>query len=226
VIAARVLLALICVAGPAYAQVVDDLPVRRVEVTVSGGWFGGAQLGDQDANIRANASPPQPLRLFSTDTRMAGTPSLEAGVGWSFNRRWGVEGGVVISRPDLRSSITADAESAPDITVAERIDQYVIGARLIIMLNEIRLGQRTIPFASAGAGYLRQLHEGGGVIDEGYVYDLGGGLKHWLLARNSGFVRAAGFRIDARLYLLTDGIAFDDVPRPQGAISGAAFFAF
>ena len=225
-IATRLLLASICVAGPAYAQAVDDIPVRRVEVTVSGGWFGGAQLGAADADLRANASPPRPLTLFSTDTRMAGTPSLEAGVGWAFSRRWGVEGGVVISRPDLRSSITADSEGAPAITVVERVDQYVIGGRLIVMLNEIGLGARTIPFASAGAAYLRQLHEGGTLIEEGQVYEFGGGLKHWLLARNGGVLRGAGIRIDARLYLLTDGITFDDGPRPQGAISGAAFLTF
>ena len=94
------------------------------------------------------------------------------------------------------------------------------------MLDGIRLGQRTIPFATAGAGYLRQLHEGDTVIEEGQVYEVGGGLKHWLLARNRGVVKAAGIRVDARLYLLTAGITFDDGPRPHGAVSGAVFVAF
>ncbi len=222
-IGARVLLALVCVAGPASAQSADNRPVRRVEVTFGGGWFGGAHLGEADANLRANTSPPQPLRLFTTDTRIAGAPALEATVGFAFNRRWGVEGGVARSRPELRSSISADREGAPALTVFEQVDQYLFEGRLVIMLDEIRLGQRTIPFATAGAGYLRQLHEGHTVIEEGLAYQVGGGLKHWLLARDRGVIKAAGARIDARLYLLTGGITFDDGPRPQGAVSGAVF---
>lgn len=213
-------------AGAAYAQGAENRPVRRIEAVVSGGWFGGAHLGDVDADLRANTSPPQPLRLFSTDTRLAGTPALDAAVGFAFNRRWGIEGSVAISRPELRSSITADAEGAQALTVVERIDQYLIEGRLVIMLDELRLGQRTIPFATAGAGYLRQRHEGHILIEEGYVYQAGGGLKHWLLLRDRGVIRAAGVRVDARLYLLTSGIAFDDGPQPHGAVSGAAFLTF
>ena len=166
------------------------------------------------------------MRVFSTTTRMAGAPTLQADVAFSFNRRWAVEGSVLKSRPELRASISGDAEGAPALTVVERIDQYVIDARVVIMLDEVRLGQRTIPFATAGAGYLRQLHEGHTVIDEGRIYHVGGGLKHWLLARDRGLLKAAGVRLDARLYVLTSGITFDDNPRPQGAISGSAFVTF
>jgi len=222
--AAWTVLALTCLT-PAYAQT-DSRPVRRPEVSIGGGWFGGAVLGAADANLRANASPPQPLRLFSTETRMAATPALQADVGFSFNRRWGLEASVMKSRPDLRSSIRADAEGAPPLTVVERVDQYVFEGRVVIMLEELRLGQRTVPFATAGAGYVRQLHEGRTVIDNGRGYHVGGGLKHWLFARDRGVLKAAGARIDARLYVLTAGITFDDDPRPQGAISGAAFVTF
>ena len=222
-IAVRVVLVLVYAAGSAFAQSADERPVRRPEISIGGGWFGGAALGAADANLRANASPPQSMRVFSTTTRMAGAPTLQADVAFSFNRRWAVEGSVLRSGPDLRSSISGDAEGAPALTVVERIDQYVIDARVVIMLDEVRLGQRTIPFATAGAGYLRQLHEGHTVIDEGRIYHVGGGLKHWLLARDRGLLKAAGVRLDARLYVLTSGITFDDNPRPQGAISGSAF---
>ena len=221
-----VLLALLCAAGSASAQGADQRPVRRPEITVGGGWVGGVVLGAADANLRANTSPPQPSRLFSANTRMAGAPTLEANVAFSFNRRWGVEGGVTKSGPDLRSSISADAEGAPATTAVERIDQYVFEGRVVVMLDELRLGQRTVPFATAGAGYLRQLHEGHTVIEEGRAFHVGGGLKYWLLARDRGLFKAAGVRFDARLYVLTSGIAFDDDPRPQGAISGSAFVAF
>jgi hypothetical protein len=222
----RVLLILFWAAASASAQDADQRPVRRPEVSIGGGWFGGAVLDAADANLRANASPPQPLRLFSANTRMAGAPALAVDVAFSFDRRWGIEASVTTSGPELRSSISADSEGAPTLAVVERVDQYVIEGRVVIMLDEVRLGQRTIPFATAGAGYLRQLHEGHTVIDEGRVYHVGGGVKHWLLARDRGLFKALGVRLDARLYLLTSGIAFEDNPRPQGAISGSAFVTF
>jgi hypothetical protein len=224
IVAASAVLVL-AASAPAYAQATEP-PVRRLEVSIGGGWSGGAGLGSSDANLRANMSPAEPLRLFSTDTRMRGTATLQAEAGFAFNRRWGVEGGMVMSRPELQTSISEDAEGAPPITVGEGIDQYQFEGRLIVLLNEIRLGPRTIPFAVAGAGYLRQLHEGRTLVEEGHVYHAGGGLKHWFLARESGLVRAAGVRIDARLYLRVAGIAFEDGPKPHGAVSGSAFVTF
>ncbi len=224
VVAACIVL-VIAAATPGSAQT-RERPVRRLEITVGGGWLGGAGLGSSDATLRANASPAEPLRLFSTDTRMRGAATLQGDVGFAFTGRWGVEGGVVISRPRLQTSISEDAEGAPPLTVAEGIDQYLIEARVVVLLDEIRLGPRTVPFAAAGAGYLRQLHEGRTVVEEGHVYHVGGGLKHWFFARDASFIRAAGVRVDARLYLLVAGIAFEEGPRPQGAVSGSAFVTF
>jgi hypothetical protein len=222
----RVLLLVCCAAAPASAQDADQRPVRRPDVSIGGGWLGGGVLGAADANLRANASPPQPLRLFSANTRIAGAPVLEADVTFSFSRRWAIEGSVTKSGPELRSSISADSEGTPGVTAVERVDQYVFEGRVVIMFDEWRLGRRTVPFAAAGAGYLRQLHEGHTLIEEGAAYHVGGGLKHWLLARESGLLKAIGVRLDARLYVLTSGVAFDDDPRPQGAISGSAFVTF
>jgi hypothetical protein len=94
------------------------------------------------------------------------------------------------------------------------------------MIRELAPGGRTLPYVSGGAGYLRQLHEGRTVVEEGHVVHAGGGVKHWLVARDRGFVNGAGLRVDARLYLMSGGIAFEDRPRPHGAISGSVFVAF
>jgi hypothetical protein len=217
------LVSALLVAVPAAAQ---ERPVRRLEISGGGGWFGGAHVGEAEANLRGNSAPPQPLRLFSTDTRLDGATALEVIAAFAFSRRWGVEGGLVKSAPDLRTSISADAEDAPPLDVVERVDQYIVEGRLVVMLDEIRLGERTIPFASVGAGYLRQLHEAHTVVEEGHVVDVGGGLKHWLFARNRGFIRGAALRVDARLVLLYGGISVDAGPRPHGAISAAAAVAF
>jgi hypothetical protein len=224
-VAARAALGLLLSAASAPAQTLE-IPVRRVEVTIGGVWLGTETLGSRDAELRQNTTPPQPRPLFSTTTELTGGPAFQVGAGYAFSRRWLVEGGAAISRPEVRTSIRADAEGAPAVAVAERVDQYVVEGRLVVVLHELRLGARTMPFVAAGLGYVRQLHEGLTLVEEGHVYHVGGGVRHWLLARRSGLLRGAGVRADARLSIFVAGISFDDDPRPRGAISGAAFFTF
>jgi hypothetical protein len=218
--------AVLVVAVPAAAQTSDPLPIGRFEVDAGGGWLGGARLGSGDANLRAPAPAPATFRLFSVDSRFAAAPTVHLKAGFAFSRRLGVEAGVTLSHPELRASVTNDAEAAPAITIAERIDQYSVDASVIVMIGELALGRRTLPFAAAGAGYLRQLHEGRTVVEEGQVFHAGGGIKHWLMARDQGFISGAGLRVDVRLYLMSGGIAFEDHPRPHGAVSGSVFLTF
>jgi hypothetical protein len=218
--------AVLVVALPAAAQTSDPPPIGRFEFDAGGGWLGGAHLSSRDANLRAPAAAPATFRLFSVDSRLAAAPTIHVKGGVAFNRRLGVEAGVTLSHPELRASVANDAEAAPPITIAERIDQYCVDASVIVMIGELALGRRTLPFAAAGAGYLRQLHEGRTVVEEGHVFHAGGGIKHWLLARDAGFISGAGLRVDARLYLMSGGIAFKDYPRPHGAVSGSVFLTF
>ena len=213
-------------AAPALAQTPEVTRIGRVEVDAGGGWLGGAQLGSVDANLRAATPTPTSFRLFSADSRFAAAPTVHVKAGYSLSRRFVVEGGLTLSHPELRASVSNDAEAAPPITIAERIDQYGVDAGLVVMIRELAIGGRTLPFVTGGAGYLRQLHEGQTVVEEGHFFHAGGGVKHWLLAREQGLVNGAGVRVDARLYLMSGGIAFEDRPRPHGAISGSVFLAF
>lgn len=214
------------VPAAAHAQTADDRPVRRVEVDVGGGLLGGAALGAADANLLANSATRQPFRVFVAESRFGIARPLHARAGFAFNRRFAVEGGLVLSHPEMRTSVSGDVESAPSLAVVQRVDQYFFEASVVVMLDQWRVGSRTVPFAVAGGGYLRQLHEGLTVIEQGHVYHAGGGVKHWLFARDRGRLRAAGLRADARLYLLANGISFDAGPRPHTAISGGVFVAF
>ena len=133
---------------------------------------------------------------------------------------------MVIGHPEVRTSLSSDAESAPALTVVERIDQYFFEASVIVMFEEWRVGADTVPFAVAGGGYLRQLHEGLTVIEQGHLYHAGGGVKHWFVARSAGAIRTAGLRADGRIYFLARGLSFDAGPRPHAAISGSVFVGF
>jgi hypothetical protein len=213
------------VAVPATAQTPGP-PAGRFEVDVGAGWLGGAPLGSSDANLRTAAPAPATFRLFSVESRVDAAPTFHVKAGVAFSRRFGVEGGMTLSHPELRASVTNDAEAAPPITIAERIDQYSFDAGVIVLIHELALGSRTLPFATGGAGYLRQLHEGRMVVEQGYVFHAGGGIKHWLMARDQGFISGAGLRVDVRLSLMSGGIAHEDRRRPHGAVSGGVFVAF
>jgi hypothetical protein len=213
-------------AAPAAAQTAAPTRPARVEIDAGGGWLGGAHAGSIDANLRAASATPTPFRVFSVDSRFAAAPTVHVKAGYALSRRFMVEGGLTLSHPELRASISNDVEAAPPITIAERIDQYGIDASLVFMIRELAISARTLPFVSGGAGYLRQLHEGQTVVEQGHLFHAGGGLKHWLLARERGFLNGAGVRVDARLYVMSGGIAFEDRPRPRGAVSGSVFLAF
>lgn len=105
----------------------------------------------------------------------------------------------------MRTSITADAESAAPLTSVERVDQYVFDASLVMTCSALGAGGRLVPFILAGRGYLRQLHEGRTLIEHGQVYHAGGGVEYALFTRTTGFLRSTGVRGDARLQVLRGG---------------------
>jgi len=217
---AMVLGALACGAGQARAQ---EPP--RLEIGAGGGLFGGASLGSRDANLRANSTTGEVYRLFSTDTQLTPAPQFDVRVDVRVARRLFIEGHLGYSRPDLESSVTADAEGAAAVTVVEGIDQYVIDAGILFMVDELRVGRMT-PFIVGGAGYLRQLHETQTVVEQGHVFHAGGGIKYPLLMRARGRIRAAGLRADARVYFLSGGIELDEDPRTHTSFSGGFFIGF
>jgi hypothetical protein len=219
---------LLCaLAAPLQAAAQTRARVPRFEITGAGGVATGTSLGTQNANLRANTndSAAQPFSLFTTKSRLTGSLLADVRVGFIASRRVSVEGRFGYSRPTLETSVTADTEGAAPITVVERVDQYVIDAGVVVRLDEMRVG-RLVPYVAAGAGYLRQLHEGLVSVEQGHVYHLGGGLSRELLSRNRGVVRAAGLRADARVYFLSGGISLDDLLTTQGTFTAGVYFRF
>ena len=199
--------------------------LHRFEIAGGGGLQTGANLGAQNADLRANSTTPQPFTLFATQSRVSPTWLADARVGFLVSPRLTVEGRLGYSRPSLETAVSADTEGAPSITIVERVDQYVIDAGIVIRLDEMRIG-RLMPYAAAGAGYLRQLHEGLTAIEEGHVYHFGGGLTRDILTRNRGAIRAAGLRVDARVYFLSGGISLGNGVVTQGTMTAGLFFRF
>jgi hypothetical protein len=211
-------------AASVFAQA-GPVPQReRFEVSIGGLWIGGAGLGSTNAEIRANNLTPTPFRLFATETSEAAAPGLNARFAYWLSRSLAVEGGLVRVRPELRTRIDSDAESAAPLTAVERLDQYFIDAGVVWLLRRFTFGA-TVPFVSGGGGYLRQLHEGQTLVETGQLYQVGGGVRHQLFA-DAGWFRSIGARIDGRIYVLVDGVQLEDRPRTHGAFSGSLYLTF
>jgi len=205
------------------ARAQTDPPLHHLQLGAGVGYFGGAALGDADANLRMSTADS--FRLFSTSTRQSGTIGLDLHAAFDLTRRFGVEAHTLFARPDLHTSVTNDAENAPAVDAVERLDQYLIDGGVVVRLHELRM-EEWVPFATAGAGYLRQLHEGLTLSEHGHLFYFGGGVRRVLILRPKGFVRGLGARGDARLDILSDGITVEDKTRNHFSVRGSLFVVF
>lgn len=220
--ASLTLAVLLMASSAAQAQV--DPPLHRVQLAAGLGFFGGASLGDADANLRSSAGS-EPYRVFASSSRLGSTPVLDLRAAVDLTRRFGLEAHAMYGHPELQTDISGDVEGAPAITAVERLDHYLIDGGIMVKLNEFRL-KGWLPFAVGGAGYLRQLHEGLTLTEEGHLFYLGGGARRTFVARPSGFVRGLGARGDVRLNVLSGGITVDDTSRSHLSVSGSLFVVF
>jgi hypothetical protein len=205
---------------PAAAQARSE-PVGRIQVGVGAGWLGGAALGEQPADLRAASGGP--YRLFESESDLGATASFEVRVGFGLTRRFGIEGRVARSAPELHTMVSSDAEASGSFTSSESIDQYVFDGGVVVRLDELE-AMGLMPFASAGAGYVRQLHEGGSLVEEGQHFYVGGGFTRMLFSRSQGFIHAVSARIDLRLDVFS--LDLDDDNRSQGSLAGSIVFTF
>ena len=124
---------------------------------------------------------------------------------------------------DLHTVVSSDAESSGSFTISESIDQYIVEGGLVIRLDELQT-MGVLPFASAGAGYVRLLHEGDGLVEDGQIFYFGGGFTRPLFSRPQGFVRAASVRADLRLNVFS--LELDEDSRLQGSVAASIVFTF
>jgi hypothetical protein len=212
---------LLAASASASAQATASPPVRRLEVSVGAGFLTGAALGEQPANERAATGTP--YRLFDTDTDLSSSIFFGLRLGFALTPRLSVEGAASLGQPELRTSISGDAEGAEPLTAVEQIDQYTFEGGIAYRFGGLRSG--LVPFVSAGAGYQRQRHEGDTLIEGGGLVYAGAGVTHWLSVRRQGTLKATGVRGDARLYFLSGGITPEDT-RTQAAFAGSFVMVF
>jgi hypothetical protein len=188
--------------------VVDPGRPGSFEVAVGPMFSASSSLGDHDATLTSNGGS-SPFNWFSASSSLDSSLGAEAHIVYNVTRRLALEGGVRFSRPVVRFSITGDSEQAPGFTSAgEHLSQYVIDGSLLFYLPS-KPGTRGRVFLSAGAGYLRQLHEDTVAVETGRTYHVGAGVKYFFGRGRSGFLKGIGLRGGARLTLGDGGFSLD-----------------
>jgi hypothetical protein len=194
------------------------LRAHAVELDVGAAWLGGVDFGTLDATLTANQSAHAPYTLFKTASSLGATGGVEGRLGFLLTQVVGVEGAFGYARPTLETSVTADVEGAPGTTARERLSQFSVTVSGVAHLWPL-LVKGAVPFVLAGAGYLRELHEGNVLPESGHTLHVGGGLKLPLVVRR-GFVRALGVRLEGRAVFRSGGADLD-ASKPT-RVAGAA----
>ena len=196
--------------SPAHAQV----PAEH-RVTVSGGvvWSGGYGIGDAAATLRTNApgAEPPPFAWFNTQSSIEPAVGAAGRLEVALTRSLSIDAGASYSTPTLGTTVSGDTEAATVALEGEALQQYVVDVGATWQLP-VTLGPRIRPFASGGAGYLRQLHEARTSVETGQVYSAGGGVRVWLRGLSAG-QRAMGLRADVRATWRRKGIDFENATR-------------
>jgi hypothetical protein len=211
--------AVCAIAAPARAQ--DAVP-GRFEIAAGVTWTGSMSLGTPAATETA---PSGRFTLFSTSTQVSSAAGVEARVGVRLTPRFVVEASSSYSRPVLRAAISGDAENAAPVTATDTLREITVdGALAVDLLREERI-HRASPFIVAGAGYLRQLHEGDTLAVNGQRYFAGGGVRFLLMSRPRK-LKGLGVRADARALLQRKGAAFDGRLHASPTVAASIFARF
>jgi Outer membrane protein beta-barrel domain len=191
----------------------------RWEVSAGGAFVGGFEFDARNAELTSNAGGT--FELFATDGKLEPAFGVGARVGFFFTPSFGVEGGLRFAKPVFAVDVTADAEEAADLTVEEKLSQYLVDAAAVWQFGNGRGAGRTVPFVYGGVGYLRELHEEDTFVEEGLEIRAGGGVKWWL-----GAAGRFGIRADVGISIRDGGVDYEDKRRLVPEAAAAAIWVF
>jgi hypothetical protein len=212
-------------AGAAQVYIGSDAP-RRGSVEISGGVvaFAGFDMGTRNAEETRNiGTGTGRFALFAAESRVAAAPGAQLRVGVYLSHALSLETGLQYGRPALSTTLSSDAEQAPDLTASETVSRYLVDGSLVFHLNRAAFaGGRGVPFSAGGGGYLRELHERNEFMETGGEYHAGAGVKVWFGPGTPRF----GLRADVGASVRSGGTDFRSGRRavPTGSLSLAYLF--
>jgi hypothetical protein len=210
-------------ATTAFAQAADP-PKARFEVGIGSIWVGRQPLGTKTATETTGAGST--LSLFNSSSELASAAGVAGRVGVRVTRSFAAEAEASYSKPQLRIAISGDFEGATAVSATETIQQVTIGGGVLWYLPNRGWTRRFAPFAMAGGGYLRQLHDQATLVETGRFYQVGGGATYVLVASRRVHMKGIGARVDARALIRSKGVAFDGGGHTSPAFGVSAFVRF
>jgi hypothetical protein len=189
--------------------------------SVSGGvrWTGGSSIGARDADETTAGGGS--FTLFASDTQLGGTTAAETTLEVRLSRVLHGEMFVSYGRLNLRTQLSSDAEGIPDTEASESITELTLGGSARVDLAAWALPRGTVPFFTAGGGYLRHLHEGRMFVETGTIFHAGGGVIMPLGSAAAADARAS-LRFDVKAMIRNGGAIPDDAPHVSPSV-GASF---
>jgi outer membrane protein with beta-barrel domain len=218
-VAGALAIASLLAARSARAQTAAD--GGRLEVAIGAARIGSLDFGSTTATETTATLSQTPI--FTSATTLGAASVVEARVGWRWTRAFTVEAEASFGRPVLRIDVANDIELAPSTTASEKMEQFTIGGAV---LWHLPVGGRAVPFAAAGGGYLRTLHENATLVQTGHYYQFGGGVDVLLASRPQAKLSVLGVRAEARAIVRVKGAAFDDNARTAPAAGASLFLRF
>jgi hypothetical protein len=190
------------------------------EISAGGMWSAGHDLADRNATLTPNpGTGSSSFDLFQSDPTLKPVIGAQVLVGYYITRAFAIEGGMQYSRPTLSVRLSDDFEDAPSLTADTAITQYLFMGSLVYHFGN---SPKVVPFVAAGAGHLRDVHNGNELIETGVEYHGNVGVKWWT---GSGRGRI-GLRAEGGVSMRTGGFNFDEDHRvvPTVAVSLAYLF--
>ena len=208
------------------AQSARDVEAGTFELSAGALWMGSASFGSRDATL-TSASGGR-FSLFSTATELAAASGVEGRLGVRVTRVVQAEASASYTVPQLQTTVSADTEGGTSVIASEPIRQISLEGSVLVHPARQRIGSRGIPFISAGAGYVRQLHDGQILIQTGQMYHVGGGAKFPLGSRDGRgkLLKQLGVRVDARAVVRTGGVTLDGRSHVVPALAASLFTRF
>lgn len=186
------------------------------------GFVGPVSFGSADASITRPGGTP--LVLFETENRLAPGLALELHLGRQLTSRLMVEGTGIWHRADFETRVSADIEGAESATLAQSGSRFGVEGALLWTVFE--RGDLSV-FARGGAGWMRELAGGGGLVEDGAIGAIGGGMKYWLVQRPAARIVRIGFRVEGRADLRSAAITLGERKlRIAPLITGGVVFRF
>jgi hypothetical protein len=213
------LAAMLLTAVPAGAQTAQP----RLDLGVGVHWLGAIPFAAVAATETALANAQ--YTLFKSESTLQGASGIEGRLGVRLTSLLRLEGSFFYARPSLQTRIRSDVENIPDVTLSERISQYIVEAGVSAQLARWTVGRLT-PFGSAGGGYLRQLHDGRGLVETGRTYYIGAGVRYPLTLPGRGLAKSSGIRADVKAELRKNGVALDTDTHVAPSLSASFFLTF